>query len=325
MAITSTLEELYAPIQAELDEVRTRVEATWIEALELVQGRAALRPAIGGKMLRPALSLLSAGASAARDIARFVPMASAMELLHLAALAHDDVIDRADVRRGATSLNALWNNHTAVLTGDYLVARALSALTTYDSCDALSGMIDTIRQMAEGELVNFGKDPERFAQEDCIELAKSKTATLFAAACSTPAIVTQAAMHDTLHRFGLALGVAFQLVDDVLDLVQDEETLGKPACADIVEGKRTLPILLIREKLDAKGLARLDALDGATPTDDDRSWVSAMLTETGARSRTQAVAQGYVTQAQAVLTELPASPYRDAMSSLSEYVLIRGS
>jgi octaprenyl-diphosphate synthase len=121
----------------------------------------------------------------------------------------------------------------------------------------------------------------------------------------------------------MGIGTAFQLVDDMLDLSQDEETLGKPSCGDIVEGKMTLPILYLREALDAESQARLDAMPGNEITNDDRAWVRHSLTETGALSRTEALAKRYISNALIALNTLPESAYRDSMAGLAEFVVDR--
>jgi octaprenyl-diphosphate synthase len=325
MQTTLTLGELYKPVQKEMDSVREAVADLWSDALRLVHGAELPEPPSGGKMLRPALCMLSARASGAKDTAYFVPLATAMELLHLAALAHDDVIDGSDFRRGVQSLNALWDNHTAVLGGDYLVARAISIMSCYDSCAVITSAIDSVRQMAEGELVNFGLGRDHHSKEACISLARQKTASLFAVTCSTPSCLIEGAPRQALYDFGMAIGIAFQLVDDALDLSQDRETLGKPAFGDIVEGKRTLPILYMREALDAEGAARLDALRGKPLSASDQAWVGEMFESTGARERTEAMAREYVDEARAALAALPPSIYRDSMHGLAEFVLVRGS
>ena len=143
----------------------------------LVDGKTQLPPDAGGKLLRPALCLLSAGVAGADDLSAFGPMAAAMEVFHLAALAHDDVLDGAELRRGQSSLNARWNDHAAVLGGDYLVARGMALLSSYGSCDAVANAIECIRRMAEGELSDFGRGPSHFTREGCIELARAKTAS----------------------------------------------------------------------------------------------------------------------------------------------------
>ncbi len=325
MQTTLTLSELYKPVQTEMESVRAAVAGLWTEALRLVHGSELPKPPSGGKMLRPALCLLSARAGGADDTARFVPLATAMELLHLAALAHDDVIDGSDLRRGVRSLNAMWDNHTAVLGGDYLVARAIAIMSCYDSCAVITSAIDSVRQMAEGELTNFGLGRDHHSKEACISLARQKTASLFAVTCATPSCLIDGAPRDGLYDFGMAIGIAFQLIDDVLDLSQNRETLGKPAFGDIVEGKRTLPLLYMREGLDAAGEARLDGMRGKPLSPADQAWVADMLESTRARERTEALAREYADEAQAALSALPSGTYRDSMHGLAEFVLIRGS
>lgn len=325
MATTLSLNDIYRPIRAELDQIRDAVSDLFAEALQLVQGVPVPRPNLGGKMMRPALCLLSAGAVGANDVRRFVPLGAAMELLHLAALAHDDVLDGAMTRRGHRSLNALWDNHAAVLGGDYLVARAISLMGDYNTCAVITNAIDSVRQMAEGELAFFGHGRRHQTLESCISLAKLKTASLFAVTCSTPTYLVDTTHRDALHEFGMSIGIAFQIIDDLLDLAQPESTLGKPSCGDLVEGKQTVPVLFMREALDEPGRARLDTMQGRELTVDDRGWVADTLEATGARSRTECLARQYVDEAAAQLDRLPGSPYRDAMAAMAEFVLVRVS
>ena len=326
MLSTASLQGLYAPIAGEMDAVRNEVADVWKDAIRHVHGPDAQPPAPGGKLLRPALCMMSAGAIGATSIKEFVPLAASMELLHMAALAHDDVIDGADMRRGMSSWNAQWDNHTAVLGGDYLVARAIAKMgTAYEKSSVILNAIDSVRMMAEGELVNFGLGPDRQSQEACISLARQKTASLFAVSCSTPAYLVDLEHRDALHTFGMELGIAFQLADDVLDLVQNPETLGKPACGDIVEGKKTLPIILLREASSSEDSARIDAMKGSEISDDDRDWIAERMEATGAWERTSALANSYCENARNALGPLPQSTYKDAMLSVVDFVVARES
>lgn len=320
-----SLTELYRPVAREMDGVRAAIAEMWADTMRLVYGECLPELPLGGKMLRPALSLLSAGALGAQDTARFVPLATAMELFHLAALAHDDVIDHADLRHGTRSLNAMWDDHTAVLGGDYLVARAIDILGTYDSCKVITNAVISVREMSEGELAHFGRGRGHYSQEACISLARQKTASLFAVACSTPACLIAGAPRAELHAYGIAFGVAFQLVDDLLDLTRDEEALGKPAFGDIVEGKKTLPIIFLRESLDAAGRARLDRTKGQPLSDSDRAWVTDAIESSGARDQTEAIVREYLDEARGCIANLPPSPYRESLMGLAEFVLVRGA
>jgi octaprenyl-diphosphate synthase len=319
------LDELYRPVAHALAGVQNAVTDLWVDAMRLVHGDAIPRPKVGGKMLRPALCLLSAGAAGATDLEHYVPMATSMELLHLAALAHDDVVDGADYRRGARSLKAQWDSHTAVLGGDYLVARAIAILGTYDRCSVIVNAIGSVREMAEGELNCFGLGKNHFTHDGCISLARQKTASLFAVTCSTPTFLIDPTYRDTLHKYGIAVGVAFQIIDDVLDLCQESATLGKPACGDVVEGKHTLPLLYLRQASSSAEVSRLDSMIGHPITDDDREWIYSILEHTGAREKAEAIAREYADEARAYAEALPPSIYKDSMINLVDFVLSRGS
>lgn len=325
MTTALSLKSLYADVAEPLEQVRSAVQQQWTDAFQLVYGPAATPPRLGGKLMRPALCIVSAGAIGAEDLPFFTDMATAMELLHLAALAHDDVVDRADTRRGETSLNRLWDNHTAVLGGDYLVARALDILTNYNSSAVIKNALRSIHEMAEGELINFGRKQGTLNEEDCIRLAEKKTASLFAVTCSSPTLLLDETYYQPLYDFGMGLGTAFQLIDDLLDLEQDEATLGKPSCGDIAEGKTTLPILYMKSGLPPDQAARLEALLGNDVTDDDRAWVREKLATSGARDKTDALARDYIAKARAALENLPGNTYSASMSGLADFVLVRDS
>ncbi|HIJ74849.1 MAG TPA: polyprenyl synthetase family protein [Candidatus Hydrogenedentes bacterium] len=325
MATTLTLEELNGPVEAELAEVRSATELLWREALDLVHEPAHSHANGRGKLVRPALCLLAAGAAGGGRLDGFVRLATAIELVHLGALIHDDVVDGSPLRRGEASLNSLWNDRTAVLGGDYLVAPALAMMAEYHSCALLMDVAECMREMAAGELADFGRGIAHRTQDDCIALASRKTASLFAVACSTPTRLLDGRGRGPLHRYGSRFGVAFQLIDDVLDLCQDERTLGKPACSDLVEGKITLPVFFMRQAMNPDELLRLDGMKGASLSDEDRAWVGAMLSSTGARARVEAVAAAYAVEARAALGEVAPSAFRDSMAGLTDFVLIRGS
>jgi octaprenyl-diphosphate synthase len=316
---------LYRPVQTELRLVQETVAKIWGEALALIHGSSAAPPEVGGKLLRPALCLLSAGSAAAQDVRAFVSMAAACELLHMAALMHDDVVDKAHLRRGRLSLNALWDDRTAVLSGDYLVSRAIGLLTKFNSCGLIHSTSDAVRRMTEGELASFGRNAERFTEGDCLRLAEEKTATLFATTCTGPTYISGGEHREALHQYGLAFGVAFQLIDDILDITQDQEALGKPSCGDIVEGKKTLPILFMREGLGEADRHRLTQMIGRQIADPDRVWAARAMESSGARARTEAIARKYAAAAYAALEPVPPTPYKDSMRALTEFVLVRDS
>lgn len=319
------LEELYKPVEAELAQVRDEVARLWRDALFLVEGASAILPGSGGKLLRPALCLLSAGACGAVDLRPYIPLATACEILHMAALTHDDIVDKAGLRRGGLSLNALWDDRTAVLGGDYLVAQSVNLLVSLDSCAVIGEIFGAIREMTEGELRSIGRRAQDATEADCLRLAKEKTATYFAAACTTSAHLAAPQWRPALHEYGLRMGIAFQLVDDILDIVQNEKALGKPSCGDLAEGKKTLPILYLQEAMDGQERATLEAMAGRSLTDTERAWAAERLTATGARARAQAVARHYADAACEALAPLPDGPHKESMLGLVDFVLVRGS
>ncbi|HNR31052.1 MAG TPA: polyprenyl synthetase family protein [Candidatus Hydrogenedentes bacterium] len=325
MKTTLNLSELYGPIAPELEHVRAMIGEVWTDALNLVRVPVPERPGVGGKLLRPALCLLSARVIGSGDIERYVPLATSYEALHIASLAHDDVVDKAALRRGGSALNVLWDNHAAVLGGDYLVARAIEFLAGYNCCDIIARAIACIRRMAEGELVYFGREDAPFTREDCLALAECKTASLFAEACAGPTYLIDSAHRAPLYAFGMALGIAFQIIDDLIDVTQTAEQLGKPACGDLVEGKRTLPILYMRARLSPEEYARLDTMRGARLTEADQAWARAAVERTGAREQAEADARHFADQAVEHLAALPSGPARDSMEGLVDFILVRTS
>jgi len=325
MATTKMLKSLYNPIAPQLTQARELVDSIWRDALKLVREPSVDIPGAGGKFLRPALCLLSAGAVGAEDLDRYVSLAAAYEGFHLASLAHDDVIDHAMMRRGHDSLNALWNNHAAVLGGDYMVARAVEMIAEYDCCAVVSKAVASVRHMAESELFFFGRPPGEAVPEECLQLAEGKTASIFAAACAAPAIILKSRHESALWQFGNSLGVAFQLVDDLLDLTGTADDLGKPACGDVAEGKSTLPVLYMRKVFSAEEKAHLETLKGASLSEQDRQWVHDAVVRTGAVSKTQAVAKAYADQALAALASLPDSSYHKSLEGLMHFVLDRNT
>lgn len=326
MYTAESLQNLYGPIAAPLEEARNEVGALWTDALRLARVSEARHvPQPGGKLLRPALCLLATGALGAAKLSRYARLAAAFEALHIASLAHDDVIDKAILRRGTSSLNALWDNHAAVLGGDYLVARAVEMLAEYDSCPVIANAIVSVRRMAEGELFFFGRDEQEVTRDDCLMLAERKTASLFAEACSAPAYLLDESKREPLHRFGVALGTAFQLVDDVLDITQPTGVLGKPACGDVAEGKPTLPIFFLRTALTAAQVQRLDELRSRDITEDDRAWVIAQAQRAGVAEQTVALAREYTQRAATELRALAPGPCRESMAGILEFILFRVS
>lgn len=321
------LTTIYSPIAPALIEVRALVSEIWRDVLHLVRVKDAgiADAAAEGKLLRPALCLLAAGALGQTELSRFSRLAAAYEAMHIASLAHDDVVDHASLRRGQYALNVLWDEHAAVLGGDYLVARALELLLEYDCPDLIAQALGAVRRMAEGELRYFGKDSTDVTDEDCIALADTKTASLFAAACSSTARLVAQDKADALSSFGICLGIAFQLIDDLLDITQPTATLGKPSCGDVAEGKHTLPILFLQKRMNGEEQSRLASLRGTSLTDEDRGWIMDRAHCLNISDVVVERAQSLINTAIRHLECLPLTPCRSSMEDLARFVLVRVS
>ncbi len=199
----------------------------------------------GGKRLRPALYLISAR-SANVAIDKLLPVAAAIELIHMATLVHDDVIDNATTRRGIPTANTRWGNHKSVLSGDYLFAKAFSIIATQVDSRMLKVLTDVICSMCEGEIMQL-KDafnPEQSENEYFVRIAQ-KTADFIAASCELGGISAQLSPEDirALRQYGYSIGMAFQITDDILDVTSSSEQIGKPAGNDLRQGIITLPII----------------------------------------------------------------------------------
>ena len=278
----------------------------------------------GGKRLRPMLHLIAAHAAgyAGRD---HLQLAALIEFIHTSTLLHDDVVDESDLRRGRRTANAVWGNAASVLVGDFLYSRSFQMMVELDSMRVMRILADTTNRIAEGEvlqLLHIGNpDTHEQAYLDVIE---RKTAVLFAAATRLGAVLAGLphAQEEALARYGLDLGHAFQIADDVLDYESDAGTLGKNVGDDLAEGKPTLPLLIAIQRGDAAQGEMLkrairsggrDALDA----------VLEAIRATDALGASRERAHAYARSARGALEALPPSAAREALALLAEYAVDR--
>jgi len=278
----------------------------------------------GGKRLRPMLVLLAAQASGYHGH-NHVLLAAVVEFIHTATLLHDDVVDESDLRRGRQTANALWGNAASVLVGDFLYSRSFQMMVEADDMRVMRLLADTTNQIAEGEVLQLlnvhNPDTDEAAYLRVIE---RKTAVLFAAATRLGGLLAgvPAAHEEALARFGLNLGFAFQIADDVLDYVSDAGTLGKNIGDDLAEGKATLPLIYAIERAppeQAASLRRAIETGGLDSLDN----IVAAIRDTGAIARARQRAQHYADAAKAALSTLPQSATREALTVLADYALQR--
>ena len=280
----------------------------------------------GGKRVRPALLLLAARLSG-YTADKAVPLASVVEFIHTATLLHDDVVDSATLRRGLASANTLWGNEASVLVGDFLFSKSFSLMVGVGSLDILRVLSDATTVIAEGEVMQLLCTGELdLTEEQYTDVIRSKTAILMSAACEAGAILGEVSQshQQALAAFGMDLGIAFQLMDDILDYVATEEEFGKSIGHDLEEGKITLPLIhtlrncTVDERTVIASVVELDEMS----LDDFRA-VSSLVRQYGGIDYTIAKARYYVDRCQSHLDQFAHSPVREAMVSLSEYVVTR--
>jgi octaprenyl-diphosphate synthase len=281
----------------------------------------------GGKRVRPALTILSNYAVGGEgNRYNSIRMATVMEFLHTATLVHDDIIDKADTRRNRPTVNALYGNETAVLMGDWLYMSAFETSLAERSLPILDILTSVTRKMTEGEILQLALLGHADVSEaQYLDVLKRKTAYLFSACCEIGAILGGATeqQQTALRDYGLSLGTAFQLIDDVLDFTSTEDALGKAAGADLSGGKVTLPLIYLREA-DPSTLEMIQRVlrDGNYDAVSQQDLFAA-LRRTDALERARARADEYAEDARAALENLPDSDYCDSLRELPSYVLNR--
>ncbi len=284
--------------------------------------------AAGGKRIRPALYFLSCRLYDYRG-PHLLPIAAVSEYVHTASLLHDDVVDNSTLRRNKPTANSVWGDQAAVLVGDLIYARASELMAETGSLEIVSTFANAIRLMSEGELLQlencFNSDVR---VEDYLQILRCKTAVLIAASCRAAGILAESPREerDALSEFGHCVGMAFQLIDDALDYLSNDDAFGKPTQADLLEGKITLPVILLRDVASPEQKQRLQTIlqtDPITPA--AVSEVAQLVQTYGTATKTIELAQEYTERAQQALGKLPAGPAREDLQRLAEYLVWRFS
>lgn len=282
----------------------------------------------GGKRVRPALLLLAAQ-MLNLDTEEDVTYAAAVELIHTATLIHDDIIDHAALRRGQKTLNRVWGNSLTVLLGDWLYTTAMHESLRHDNVEVIRALCLATREMTEGELLALQRlGAIDLTVEEYFGIINRKTAKLFAAACAVPSLVPPAHPEAgaALNRYGEALGMCFQLVDDLLDFTAKEEDLGKPVLSDLKEGKMTLPILLALPRISEQDKAAIETvLRDRAFHEVSSEQVMEIVVAQGTLEETREMAQSYARQAREALAFFPSSAAREALEFAPDFVLSRRS
>jgi octaprenyl-diphosphate synthase len=277
-----------------------------------------------GKMFRPTLLLLAEEACGVRD-ERAEIHAAVVELIHLATLVHDDSVDHSVLRRGMPTINALFSHQVSVIMGDYLYSRAVVELTRLGDIEPLRVMSRVTNEMTVGEMRQLmAHEPLAFSEQEYDLLIRAKTASLVSGACEVGALRARPREREALRAFGDALGMAFQIVDDLLDYTEEEAVTGKPSGNDLREHKVTLPLIYALERFDSGARREVAGLMAtAEPTDQQIARVIALVAETGGLEYARGRAQRLAEQAERELDALPPSPAREVLRDSITYVLDR--
>jgi octaprenyl-diphosphate synthase len=324
---TLSARRIFSVIANELLQVEIEFERQARSNVQVIAYLGEYLRASGGKRVRPALTILS-NYAVGGDGARYnsIRMATVMEFLHTATLVHDDIIDRAETRRNRPTVNALYGNETAVLMGDWLYMSAFETSLAERSLPILDILTSVTRKMTEGELLQLTLlGHADISEGQYLDVLKRKTAYLFSASCEIGAILGGAAekQQTALREYGLNLGTAFQLIDDLLDFTSSDAALGKAAGADLLGGKVTLPLIyLMADDATVQPMVQRVLLDGSyeTVSQDD---LREALARSGALAKARDLADQYAENARTALDDLSDSEYADSLRALPTYVLMR--
>ncbi len=321
---TPKLSQIQQPIRDELGRVEGELRRIVVSDFPPVQEVNDHLLWSRGKLFRPTLLLLANRVGGPPD-PRAVTVAAIVELVHLATLVHDDAVDHSVLRRGMPTVNALWNHQTAVIIGDYLYSRSVMELSRFGRTDLIDALSRAANDMSVGELRQLvSHDALSFTEQDYERLIASKTASLMSAACELGAALGDETLREPLARYGRALGMAFQIADDLLDYTESESVTGKPGGQDLREHKMTLPLIRALQIMDETARAEVDAFFAEpVATDEGIARMMQLVAEHGGLEFARNRADAFAGQAAEALAGLPAGEATDALKDAVQYVVQR--
>lgn len=315
----------YAPVDAELRELERRLVDVGRGGHPTFQAAVRHLFSSPGKLLRPTLVFLSARFGTRPDREVVLNLAQSLELVHTASLVHDDIVDRATVRRNVATVNAKWGDDAALIVGDYLFAKAYALAAVLPKPEVIAIVAQTVFALCDGELNEVTMERRLPNEETYLERIELKTASLYAACCQGAALLTEADPEHVaaLGAFGTNLGLAFQITDDILDVAGDDADFGKTVGRDLAEGMPTLPMIYAVADADGNGA---DLARRIVATDKSEAEVRDLLRVIRAgrgveRARERAL--GFHDAASKALTALPALPEREALREVADFVVSR--
>ena len=326
MTTISTINDVFSLIDSELKEIE-------FAYADYLKSNVSLIPKIsehiilsGGKRLRPALLILTMKMMGGQSYSG-TAMATVIEFIHTSTLLHDDVVDQADMRRGLTAANMIWGNEASVLVGDFLFSTSFDLAVDQGNLKILKALSSATKRLAEGEILELMKTADiTTTEDDYLAVIEGKTAVLMAIACEIGSLLADAGheKQSIMKAFGLNLGMAFQMVDDVLDYTSREEDLGKAIGIDLEEGKLTLPLIYTLKQAsdeERKQLQEIILADFVGP--EDFTYVYQLLTKYRGIQFTMNQARKHIETAKSLLTPMEPSLFRDALLFVADYVVDR--
>jgi len=326
--VVMQINDVFKLIASDMQQVNQFIESQLYSDVVLINQISQYIINSGGKRLRPVIHLLCA--NSLRNGEKKLPqeavkLAAVIEFIHTATLLHDDVVDESELRRGKQTANQLWGNAASVLVGDFLYSRAFEIMVSVNQMPVMEIMSHATNTIAEGEVLQLLNCNDASTTIDSyLQVIHCKTAKLFEAAAQIAAVIQNCdpAVIDAMAKYGMHLGTAFQLIDDVLDYSADQKDMGKNVGDDLAEGKPTLPLIyamqkapddqahIIREAIESGGLDKIDD-------------VMQTIKQTGSLEYTRNVARQEAELAKQQLQQIPAGPYRDALIGLADFAVTR--
>jgi octaprenyl-diphosphate synthase len=321
------LSQIFEPIRGDLEKVDHEFGRHVQSQVELIPTIGRYIQTSGGKRIRPAVLLMAARLSAYEGD-RAVLYAAVVEFIHTATLVHDDIIDDSNLRRGRLAVHSRWGNDITVLLGDYLYIKSMAMALTHDELEIIRLLCDVTLRMIEGELYQLTKNGDaEITEDEHFDIIRRKTAYLFGGCAQIGGMLGKVTTdrEQALREYGFNLGVAFQLVDDLLDFTGDAQAVGKPIGSDLREGKVTLPLihLLGHEKDGAAGAIVREIIASRTVTDEQWHELLRRLKEHASIDYAYRRAVEFAERAKKPLYLFPPSSERDALLALPDYVLSR--
>jgi octaprenyl-diphosphate synthase len=324
--ITEALLEIQAPVADRLDPVVAAMhDILVIPDIPLVSAATEHLLKMRGKMFRPTLTLLASSIEGTPN-PRAVTAGAVVELIHLATLVHDDSVDHSVLRRGLPTINSIFSHQVAVIMGDFLYLRALSALVDLDDIELMRVLTAVSTELSIGEIRQLTMvDRLGSTEDDYFATIRAKTAALISGACEIGAMLGAAPYRRAMAAYGDRLGMAFQIADDIMDYVEDAGTTGKPSGLDLKERKVTLPLIGALPAMSRAQRERVDAFFAANEDPDDGTVaeVAAIVVEAGGIEHARRRGEAFAREAEAALAALPESPVRNSLRDAVSYVMDR--